>query len=77
MKEELYADLWTAVVEHVPEKSREDAAADFVNILVDHGVKDSVLDGLLGIDHYLDKAIEYVLDGEQIEEDDYEEDEDY
>ena len=76
MKEELYADLWTSLIEYVPEKSREDAAADFVNTLVDHGVKDSILDGLLGIDHYLDNAIEYVLDGEQIDED-YEEDEDY
>lgn len=76
MKEELYADLWTAVIEHIPEKSREDAASDFVNILVDHGVKDSILDGLLGVDHYLDTAIEYVLDGEEIDED-YEEDEDY
>lgn len=78
MKEELIADIWTLVVEHIPEKYRKDTAADFVNALVDHGIKDSVLDGLRGIDPYLDEAIDYAVDGEEIDEvEDYEEDEDY
>jgi hypothetical protein len=77
MKEDLIADIWTLVIEHIPEKNRKDVAADFVNTLIDHGVKDSVLDGLLGVDPYLDTAIEYVIDGEEIEDDeDYYEDED-
>ncbi len=77
MKEDLIADLWNVVVEHIPEKQRADVAADFVNMLLDHGIKDSVLEGLQGIDPYLDDAIEYAIDGEEIEDDeDYYEDED-
>ena len=69
MKEDLIADLWTSIVEHIPEKARKDVAADFVNTLIDHGIKDSVLDSLQGVDPYLDQAIEYAIDGEEIEED--------
>ena len=77
MKEDLIADLWTVVVEHIPEKQRADVATDFVNTLLDYGIKDSVLESLQGIDPYLDDAIEYAIDGEEIEDDeDYYEDED-
>ena len=75
MKEDLIADLWTVVVEHIPEKQRADVAADFVNTLMDYGIKESVLDSLQGVDPYLDDAIQYAIDGEDIEEDDYYEDE--
>ncbi len=76
MKDDLISDIWTLVVEHIPEKHRTDVAFDFVNTLVDHGVKESVLESLQGIDPYLDDAIEYVIDGEEIENDeDYSEDE--
>lgn len=73
MKEDLIADIWTLVIEHIPEKHRKDVAADFVNTLMDYGIKESVLESLQGIDPYLDDAIDYVIDGENIEE----EDEDY
>lgn len=69
MKEDLIADLWTLVVEHIPEKYRKDVAADFINTLLDYGIKDSVLDSLQGVDPYLDDAIQYAIDGEEIEED--------
>lgn len=68
MKDDLIADLWTLIVEHIPEKARKDVAADFINTLIDHGIKDSVLDSLQGVDPYLDQAIEYAIDGEEIEE---------
>lgn len=78
MKEDLIADIWTLVVEHIPEKARADVASDFVNTLLDYGIKESVLDSLQGIDPYLDDAVNYAIDGEEIEEsyEDYEEDED-
>ena len=78
MKEDLIADLWTVIIEHIPEKHKKDVAADFVNTLMDYGVKESTLDALLGIDPYLDQAVEYVIDDEEIEDDtyDYNEDED-
>jgi hypothetical protein len=76
MKEDLIADIWTLVIEHIPEKHRKDLAADFVNTLLDYGIKESVLQGLQGVDGYLDDAISYAIDGEEIEdEDDYYEDE--
>ena len=75
MKEDLIADLWNVVVEHIPEKYRPDVASDFINTLLDYGIKDSVLESLQGIDPYLDDAIEYAIDGEEIEDDDYYEDE--
>jgi hypothetical protein len=72
MKEDLIADLWTVIIEHIPEKHRKDVAADYVNTLLDYGVKDSVLESLQGVDPYLDQAIEYATDGEEIEdEEDY------
>ena len=77
MKEDLLADLWHVVIEHIPEKQKKDVAADFVNTLLDHGIKESVLDNLLGIDPFLDQAIEYATDGEDYsEEEEYYDDED-
>jgi hypothetical protein len=78
MKEDLIADIWTLVVEHIPEKYRKDTAADFVNTLLDYGIKESVLQSLLGVDGYLDDAINYAIDGEDIDDEDpeYYEDED-
>jgi hypothetical protein len=70
MKEDLIADLWTVIIEHIPEKHRKDVAADYVNTLLDYGIKDSVLESLQGVDPYLDQAIEYAIDGEEIEEED-------
>jgi hypothetical protein len=76
MKEDLIADIWTLVIEHIPEKHRKDLAADFVNTLLDYSIKESVLQSLRGVDGYLDDAINYAIDGEEIEEDeDYEDEE--
>ena len=71
MKEDLIADLWNVVAEHIPEKAKKDVAFDFVNTLLDYSIKDSVLESLLGIDPYLDDAIQYAIDGEEIEDEEY------
>jgi hypothetical protein len=81
MKEDMIADLWTAVAEHLPEKQKKDAAAEFINVLLDYNIKDSMLESLHGVDSYLDQAIDYAIDGEGIESDEedydnYDEDED-
>jgi hypothetical protein len=79
MKDDLIADLWSVIVEHIPEKHRADVAADFINTLLDYGIKESVLESLMGVDPFLDTAIEYAIDGEEIADDedyDYNEDED-
>ena len=69
MKEDLIADLWHVIIGHIPEKHRQDVATDFVNTLLDYGIKESVLDSLQGVDPFLDEAITYAIDGEEIEED--------
>jgi hypothetical protein len=56
------------IIEHIPEKHRQDVASDFVNTLLDHGIKESVLEELIGVDPHLDEAIEYSIDGEEIED---------
>ena len=66
----MIADIWTLMVEHIPEKSRADVASGFVNTLLDYGIKESILQSLLGVDPYLDDAINYAIDGEEIEEED-------
>jgi hypothetical protein len=70
MKEDLIADIWTLVIEHIPEKHRKDLAADFVNTLLDYGIKESILKDLTGVDSYLDDAINYAIDGEDIDDED-------
>ena len=37
--------------------------------MLDYGIKESVLDSLQGVDPYLDEAIAYAIDGEEIEDD--------
>jgi hypothetical protein len=78
MKEDLIADLWTVVIEHIPEKYRKDVAADYVNTLLDYGIKESVIESLMGVDPYLDDAIQYAIDSdnEEYEEEDYDYNED-
>jgi hypothetical protein len=78
MKEDLIADLWTTLVEFIPEKQKKEAAQNFVDILLDYGIKESVLDDLLGVDPYLDQAIDYVADekGYDDSEEDYHDDDD-
>ena len=79
MNEDLIADIWTTMIERLPEKVKADAAMEYVNLLLDHGIKESALANLEGIDPHLDVAIEYAIDGEEIESEDegyYDDDED-
>ena len=71
MKEDLLADIWNVMIENIPEKNRKDVAFDFVNTLMDYGVKESVVEGLQGIDPNLDEAIDYALDSEGLEDEEY------
>jgi hypothetical protein len=70
MKEEMIADIWTLVVEHIPVKERDGVAANFVNTLLDYGIIESRLQSLIGVDGYLDEAINYAIDGEEIDDED-------
>ena len=84
MVEQLIFEIWDTFRDHIPEKGRDTAAAQFVDFLVNKDVDAEALEGLLGYDPHLDAAIEVILaefrdDGDVDEDDDRynEEDEDY
>ena len=54
-------------------KQLELVAERYVDLLADHGVSDKVLQSVTGIDETLDSAIEYYLDVEDEDDDDYKE----
>lgn len=73
MNENQIADIWLLFKEYVDKKNLDVAAERFVDLLVDHGVTDKMLEAVVGHDEALDEAIEYYLD-DGTEEDEYEED---
>jgi hypothetical protein len=66
MQSDLIADIWNVVSEHVPEKEKQDVAKEFITTLVDHGVSEVSINELFGIDTYLDTAIEYVTEDDDV-----------
>lgn len=66
MSNDVFSDLWVVLLEHIPAKRREDAAGDFVNTLLDHGIKETDLLDLKGADEFLDDAINYAIDEETL-----------
>jgi cytosine/adenosine deaminase-related metal-dependent hydrolase len=73
MNENQIADIWLLFKEYVDRKTIEAAAERYVDLLVDHGVSDKVLESVIGHDDFLDEAIEYYLE-DGAEEEEYEED---
>lgn len=69
----MIADIWSVLSEKIAEKDKQEAAQEYVNTLLDYDIPESTLEGMMGIDTYLDAALEYVLDDEQTtdEEDDW------
>ncbi len=70
MDEHQIADMWSLFREYVDNKNLEAVATKFIDLLADLGITEEELQGSLGVDNYLDNAINYFLDIE--EEDDYE-----
>ena len=73
MNENQIADIWMVFKEYLDKKIQDVAAERFIDLLVDHGVSDKVLESSIGHDEVLDEAIEYYLD-EEVDEDEFEED---
>lgn len=62
MNQEFFADLWSTLVDHVPENKRKDLAHNYINLLIDYDVAPATIEGMMGIDSHLDSAIEYSID---------------
>ena len=67
------ADVWILFSEYIDKKIIDVAAERYVDLLADFGTSDRVLEGATGVDAVLDQAIEYYLDEESDEDDDYKE----
>ena len=68
MNQDLLADIWNVMSEHIPEKEKNEAAQEYITTLLDYGVSENVLEGMLGIDTYLDGAIEYAINDEPFDD---------
>ena len=75
LNETQIADVWILLSEFLDKKQVDIAAERYVDLLADYGATDRVLEGALGNDETLDRAIEYYLDDPDSMDDgdDYEE----
>ena len=70
MNTEFLADLWSTLVDYVPENKRKDLAYNYVSLLTDFDVPQGTIEGMMGIDSHLDNAIEYAIDNETVDDED-------
>ena len=75
MNEEHISDIWTMFKEYVDKKQMELVAEKFVDLLADYGVSDETFKEVIGTDSYLDEAISYYLDLDNMDDDEEEWDE--
>jgi len=61
----MIGDIWLVAVEHLPDDKKDNVANDFINVVMDHGIKESILVALRGVDPYLDGAIDYAIDDDE------------
>ena len=76
MTEEQIVDVWGLFKEYIDKKQLEIVAEKYVDLLADYGTSDQVLIESLGSSASLDEAINYYLDSDEEEDDEYDE-EDY
>jgi hypothetical protein len=73
LNETQIGDIWLLFADYIDKKQLELVAERYVDLLADHGVSDKVLQNATGVDETLDSAIEYYLDEDEIDDDDYKE----
>lgn len=71
MNESEIADVWMMFKEYLDKKQVAVAAERYVDLLADYGVEDEQLKYLLGTDAVLDHAINYYLDLDEPDEEDF------
>lgn len=70
MNEDFVTDLWDLFKNYLDKKHIELAAEKYVDILIDYGMDDIQLKAMLGNEKHLDAAIQYYL---EMDQDDYDE----
>jgi hypothetical protein len=73
LNETQIGDIWMLFSDFIDKKQVEAAAERYVDLLADYGVSDRVLQSATGVDSVLDQAIEYYMDEDEEDDDDYKE----
>jgi hypothetical protein len=73
LNEQQIGDIWVFFSEYIDKKQLEAAAERYVDLLADFGVTDRIMQAATGVEPTLDQAIEYYLDEEDDEDEDYDE----
>jgi hypothetical protein len=74
MTDDQIAEIWNLFKNYLDKKQIDLAAEKYVDLLADYGTDDIVLKEVLGTDRYLDSAIQYYLELDVDDDDDYEDD---
>lgn len=79
LNESQIADIWIMFKEYIDKKQLDIVAEKYVDLLADYGVRDEVLEEVIGTDNELDDAINYYLENDYDDgyDDDEEDNEDY
>jgi hypothetical protein len=73
LNETQIGDVWLLFADYIDKKQLELVAERYVDLLADHGVSDKVLQSSTGVDETLDHAIEYYLDEDSEDDEDFKE----
>ena len=73
LNETQIGDIWLLFADYIDKKQLDAAAERYVELLADYGVSDRILQGATGIDSTLDQAIDYYMDEDEPEDDDFKE----
>ena len=61
MNANILSDIWNILSDKIAEQDKEVVAREFVTTLPDYDIPESTLEEMMGIDTYLDAALEYAL----------------
>jgi len=64
LNESQIADIWIMFKEYIDKKQLDIVAEKYVDLLADYGVRDEVLEEVIGTDNELDYAINYYLEND-------------
>lgn len=73
LNETQIGEIWSMFAEYIDKKIISVAAEHYVELLVDSGVRDQTLKHAIGIDYYLDQAIQYYLEEDDKDDEDIDE----
>ena len=70
LNETQIGDVWLLFADYIDKKQLDAVAERYVELLVDLGVTDRILQSASGVDSTLDNAIDYYLEGDIDEDED-------